>query len=52
MGVKELFIFFVDVLFLWMTPNLSDCMNLAVTQDLRDHDPGHPNIQKKELLSF
>ena len=35
----------------WMTPNLSDWMNLAVIQDPRDHDPGHPRIQNKESFS-
>ena len=33
-------------------PNLNELMNLAVTQDPRDHDPGHPRIQNKELFSF
>ena len=28
-------------------PYLSDRMNLAVTQDLGDHDPGRPTIQNK-----
>ena len=28
-------------------PYLSDRMNLAVTQDLGDHHPGHPRIQNK-----
>ena len=36
----------------WMTPNLSGWMNLAVAQGSRDHDPGHPRIQNKELFSF
>ena len=27
--------------------NLSDWINLVVTQDPGDHDPGHPRIQKK-----
>ena len=27
-------------------------MNLAVKQDPRDHDPGHPRTQNKELFSF
>ena len=51
-GGKRIGHFFVDVLFLSMTLNLSGCMNLAATQNSRDHDPGHPNIQNKELLSF
>ena len=32
--------------------NPSDWMNLALKQDPRDHDPGHPSVQNKELFSF
>ena len=35
-----------------MALNLIDWMNLAVTQDPRDHDPGHPTIQKNSRLVF
>ena len=35
-----------------MTPNLSDWMNLAVTQDPRDHDPCYPRIQTKKGSVF
>ena len=34
-----------------MTPNLSDGMNLAVTQNSRGHDPGHPRMQKTNSCS-
>ena len=34
----------------WMTPNPSDWMNLAVKQNPRDDDPGHPRIQKKDSI--
>ena len=36
----------------FMTPKISDWMNLAVIQDPRDHDPEDPRIQSKELFSF
>ena len=36
----------------WKTPYLSDWMDLGVTQKPRDHDAGHPKINKKKLLSF
>ena len=49
-GVKKLVIF--CGCHKWMTPNLSGWMNLAVKQDPRDHDPGHPRTQNKELFSF
>ena len=35
-----------------MTPDLSDFMNLAVMVDTRDHNPGHPKIEKKFLFGF
>ena len=35
-----------------MAPNLSDWMNLAVIQDPRDYDPGHPRIQKSSRSVF
>ena len=47
LGVKKLVIF--CEFHKWMTPNLSGWMNLAVKQDPRDHDPGHPRIQNMDL---
>ena len=35
-----------------MTTNLSDWMNLAVTQDPRGHDVGHPRIKTNSCLVF
>ena len=36
----------------WIIPNVINLTNLAVTQDPRDHDPGHARIQNKELFNF
>ena len=44
-GVKKLVIF--CGCHKQMTLNISDWMNLAVTQDPRDHGPGHPRVQNK-----
>ena len=43
---EEKWSFFVDVINRWPL-NLSDWINLAAIQDLRDDDPGHARIQTK-----